>query len=105
MKQLENEKESHDAREEAKRAKETAERVRLIGTFTEIQLRSLFLASELANIFFIAAELSPPLEPYNPDVDPSMKEALDIIRIANEAVDKVVDRLLNKATEKLLKED
>jgi hypothetical protein len=31
-----NEKESHDAREETKRAEEAAERARLIGTFTEI---------------------------------------------------------------------
>jgi hypothetical protein len=34
-----------------------------------------------------------------------MKEVLDIIRIANEAVDEAVDRLLNEATEKVLKED
>jgi hypothetical protein len=34
-----NEKESHDAQEEAKWAEEVAERARLIGTFTEIQLR------------------------------------------------------------------
>jgi hypothetical protein len=34
-----------------------------------------------------------------------MKEALDMIRIANEAVDEVVDRLLNEAAEKVLKED
>ena len=100
-----NEKESHDALEEAKRAEETTERTRLIGTFTEIQLRNLFLASELTNIFFIAAELSPPPEPYNPEADPTMKEALDIIRIANEVVDEVIDRLLNEAAEKVLKED
>ena len=31
-----NEKESHDAREEAKRAKEAAERTRIIGTFIEV---------------------------------------------------------------------
>jgi hypothetical protein len=31
-----NEKESHDAREEAKRAKEAAERARIIGTFIEV---------------------------------------------------------------------
>jgi hypothetical protein len=31
-----NEKESHDAQEEAKRAKEVVEPARLIGTFTEI---------------------------------------------------------------------
>jgi hypothetical protein len=37
-----NEKESHDAQEEAKRAKEATERARLIGSFIEIQLRSLF---------------------------------------------------------------
>jgi hypothetical protein len=34
-----------------------------------------------------------------------MKEVLDMIRIANEAVDEVVDRLLNEAIEKVLKED
>jgi hypothetical protein len=34
-----------------------------------------------------------------------MKEVLDMIRIANEAVDEVVDRLLNEAAEKVLKED
>jgi very-short-patch-repair endonuclease len=34
-----------------------------------------------------------------------MKEGQDIIRIANEAVDKDVDRLLNEAAEKVLKED
>jgi hypothetical protein len=99
------EKESHDAQEEAKRAEEAAERARLIGTFTEIQLQSLFSASTLTNIFFIVAELSPPLEPYNPEADPAMKEALDIIRIANEAVDEAIDRLLNEATEKVLMED
>jgi hypothetical protein len=100
-----NEKNSHDAQEEAKRAKEAAERAKLIGTFNEIQIRSLFLASELTNIFFIAAKLSPPLEPFNPKADPAMKEALDIIKIANEAVDEAVDRLLNEAAEKVLKED
>jgi len=37
MKRLEkNEKESHDAQEEAQRAKEAAEHTRLIGTFTEV---------------------------------------------------------------------
>jgi hypothetical protein len=98
-------KKSHDAQEEAKRVEEAAERARLIGTFTKIQLRGLFLASELTNIFFLAAELSPPPEPYNPKADPTIKETLDMIRIANEVVDEAVDRLLNEAAEKVLKED
>jgi hypothetical protein len=34
-----------------------------------------------------------------------MKEALDMIRIANEAVDEAVDRLLNEAAEKVLKKE
>jgi hypothetical protein len=34
-----------------------------------------------------------------------MKEALDIMSIANFIVDKVVDKLLNEAAEKILKED
>jgi hypothetical protein len=34
-----------------------------------------------------------------------MKEALHIIKIANEVVDEAVNRLLNEAAEKVLKED
>jgi hypothetical protein len=60
---------------------------------------------ELTNIFYDVAELSPPPEAYNPEADPTMKEALDMIKIANEVVDEAVDRLLNEAAEKVLKED
>jgi hypothetical protein len=52
-----------------------------------------------------AAELSPPPEPYDPEADPSLKGVLDVIRIANEAVDKAVNRLLNEAADKGLKGD
>ena len=51
-----------------------------------------------------AAELSPLPEPYNLMADPEMKEALDIIGIANSIIDEVVDKLLNEAAEKILKE-
>jgi hypothetical protein len=34
-----------------------------------------------------------------------MKEALDVMKVANTIVDKVVDRLLNEAAERILKED
>jgi hypothetical protein len=34
-----------------------------------------------------------------------MKETLDMIKIANEAVDEAINRLLNEAVEKVLKED
>jgi hypothetical protein len=60
---------------------------------------------ELIDIFCDVAELSPPPEPYDPEADPAMKEALDMIKIANEAVDEAIDRLLNEAAEKVLKED
>jgi hypothetical protein len=53
----------------------------------------------------ITAELSPLSEPNNPLADPVMKEALDIMSVANSIVDEVVDRLLNEAAEKILKED
>jgi hypothetical protein len=52
-----------------------------------------------------AAELSLPLEPYDPETDPFVKEALDMIKIANEVIDEVVDKLLNEAADKVLKED
>jgi hypothetical protein len=53
----------------------------------------------------IIAKLSPLPEPYNPLADPIMKEALDVMSVANSIVDEVVDRLLNEAAEKILKED
>jgi hypothetical protein len=37
--------------------------------------------------------------------DTTMKAALETIRIAEEAVDEAVNKLLNEATEKILKED
>ena len=55
--------------------------------------------------FYDVDEVSPPPEPYNPEADPTMKEALDMIRIANEADDEAINRLLNEAAEKVLKED
>jgi hypothetical protein len=54
---------------------------------------------------FNIAKISPPPEPYDPETEPSVKEALDIIKIANEAIDEVVDKLLNEAADKVLKED
>ena len=54
---------------------------------------------------FTTAELSLLPEPYDPQVDPVMKEALDVMSVANTIVDEVVDRLLNEAAEKILKED
>jgi hypothetical protein len=45
------------------------------------------------------------LKPYDPEADPFLKEALETIKIANEAVDEAVNKLLNKASEKVLKED
>jgi hypothetical protein len=40
-----------------------------------------------------------------PEADPAIKEALDIMKVTNEVVDEVVDRLLHEAAEKVLKED
>jgi hypothetical protein len=57
------------------------------------------------NSFSITAELSPLPEPYDLLANPVMKEALDVMSVANSIVDEVVDRLLNEAAEKILKED
>jgi hypothetical protein len=40
-----------------------------------------------------------------PQADPIMKEALDVMSVANSVIDEVVDKLLNEAAEKILKED
>jgi hypothetical protein len=52
-----------------------------------------------------SAELSPPPEPYDPLADPEMKEALDIISMADSIIDEVVDKLLNEVAEKVLREE
>jgi hypothetical protein len=52
-----------------------------------------------------AVEQSPPPEPYNPEANPSVKEALDIIKIANYTIDEAVDKLLNEDADKVLRED
>jgi hypothetical protein len=56
-------------------------------------------------LYFGAAVLSHPLEPYNHEVDPSLKGALDITRIANEAIDETVNKLLDEVGDKVLKDD
>jgi hypothetical protein len=56
-------------------------------------------------IFSITAELPPPPEPFDPLADPETKKAIGIINIAESIVDEVVNKLLNEATEKVLKEE
>jgi hypothetical protein len=53
----------------------------------------------------ITAELSSLPEALNPLANLVMKEALDIMSVANSIVDEVVDKLLNEVAEKILKED
>jgi hypothetical protein len=100
-----NEKESHDALEETKRTEEVAERARLIGMHFLTHFCKFFSFDSDRYLCFNVAELSPPPEPYNPEADPSVKEALDIINIANDTIDEAVDRLLNEAADKILRED
>jgi hypothetical protein len=52
-----------------------------------------------------SVELSPPLEPYDPLADPEMKEALEIISMADSIINEVVDKLLNEVAEKVLREE
>jgi hypothetical protein len=65
----------------------------------------VFIFWPRTNNLSITAELSPLPEPYDPQANPVMKEALDVMSVANSIIDEVVDRLLNEAAEKFLKED
>jgi hypothetical protein len=71
-----NEKEYHDALEEAKRAEEAVEWARLIGLHFLTNFHKFFSFDTNKYLCLNAVELSPPPEPYNPEVDPSVKEAL-----------------------------
>jgi hypothetical protein len=64
----------------------------------------LFCGFELINLP-TSAELSPPPEQYDPLADSEMKEALDIISMADSNIDEVVDKLLNEVAEKVLREE
>jgi hypothetical protein len=57
------------------------------------------------NSLFTSAELSLLPEPYDPQANPVMKEALDVMSVANTIIDEAVDKLLNEDAEKILKED
>jgi hypothetical protein len=52
-----------------------------------------------------AAELSPPLEPFDPLADPETKKAIEIINMVEAIVDEVISKLLTEAAEKVLKEE
>jgi hypothetical protein len=72
--------------------------------FLFVTLTRLVVVFIFVNFSF--ALFTPPLGDYHkPLVDPVMKEALDIMSVANSIVDEVVDKLLNEAVEKILKED
>jgi hypothetical protein len=45
----------------------------------------------------------PPVEPYDPDADPTLWGILDEFKVVNTAIDKVVNTLLNEAAEKVKK--
>jgi hypothetical protein len=43
--------------------------------------------------------------PYDPDTNPALKGTFDEFIIVNAAIDEVVEKFLNEAAEKVLKED
>jgi hypothetical protein len=51
------------------------------------------------------AELSPPLEPFDPLADPETEKTIEIINMAEAIVDEVVTKLLTEAADKVLKEE
>jgi hypothetical protein len=55
--------------------------------------------------FYIAAELSPPLEPFESLADPEAKKEDEITKMAEAIMDEVVTQLLNEAAEAVLKEE
>jgi hypothetical protein len=56
-------------------------------------------------MFYIAAELSPPPEPFGSQADPEAKREDEIIKMVKAIMDKVVFQLLNEAAEVVLKEE
>jgi hypothetical protein len=55
--------------------------------------------------FSTAAELSPPLEPFESLIEPEAKEPAKIINMAKSILNEVVTQLLTEAADKVLKEE
>jgi hypothetical protein len=56
-------------------------------------------------MFYIAAELSPPPEPFESQADPEAKKEDEITKMAEAIMDKAVTQLLNEVAEVVLKEE
>jgi hypothetical protein len=56
-------------------------------------------------MFCIAAELSPPPEPFEATTDPEAKREEEITKMAEAILDEAVSRLLNEAAEAVFKEE
>jgi hypothetical protein len=52
-----------------------------------------------------AAELSPPLEPFEPLAEAEAKESSEIISMAEAIMDEAVTQLLTEAADKVLREE
>jgi hypothetical protein len=56
-------------------------------------------------MFYIAAKLSPPPEPFESQADPEAKKEDEITEMAKAIMDEAVTLLLNEAAEAVLKEE
>jgi hypothetical protein len=56
-------------------------------------------------MFYIAAKLPPPPEPFGSQADPEAKKEDEITKMAEAIMGKVVFQLLNEAVEVVLKEE
>ena len=56
-------------------------------------------------MFYIAAELSPPPEPFESLVNPEAEKEDEITKMAEAIMDEVVTQLLNEAANAVLKEE
>jgi hypothetical protein len=56
-------------------------------------------------MFSIAAELSPPPEPFESLADPEAKESAEIISMTETIMDEVVTQLVTEAADKVLKKE
>jgi hypothetical protein len=57
------------------------------------------------SMFCIAAELSPPPEPFESLADPKAKKEDEITKMAEAIMDEAVNQLLNEVVEAVLKEE
>jgi hypothetical protein len=96
---------SHRAAELIKKMEEALRLEKFIGTLFCPVSSSFVINMIYAMNMFLYSSPFPPPELYDPENDPELKDILAELKVVHNAIDEVVDKVLNEASQKVLNKD